>query len=152
MDLMRWEGPRGADLWDAFEGMQGQLDRALELFRVPEASGLFDRDRVPAADLSEDREGYLLVVDLPGVDRKDLEVSVAGDLLTVKGDKKADLEGGKPRIFRKETWVGSFARTLGLPADADASRIEAELKDGVLKVRIPKREETKPRLITVAAH
>lgn len=151
MDLMRWEGPRGADLWDAFEGMQGQLDRALDLFRVPEASGLFDRDRVPAADLVEDKEGYLLVVDLPGVDRKDLEVSVAGGLLTVKGDKKADLDSGKLRFFRKETWVGSFARTLSLPADAMPEAIGAELANGVLKVRIPKREEARPRLITVAA-
>jgi HSP20 family protein len=148
--MMKWEGPRGVDLWDAFDGMRGDLDRALDLFRVPEAAGLFDRDRAPAIDLVEDAEGYRIVADLPGVDRKDLEVSMTGSLLTIKGEKKADMDSGKRKFFRRETWVGSFMRTIDLPSDVDPEKVSAELKDGVLSVRIAKREEAKPRLVSVS--
>ena len=77
-------------------------------------------------------------------------MSVAGSLLTIKGEKKADQDSTKRRVFRKETWVGSFKRTVDLPAQIDAGKIAAELKDGVLAVRIAKREEAKTRLIEVA--
>lgn len=113
-------------------------------------SGLFDRDRAPAIDLIEDAEGYRIIADLPGIDRKDLEVSVTGSLLTIKGEKKADMEGGKRKFFRRETWVGSFMRTIDLPSDVDPEKVNAELKDGVLRIRVAKREEAKPRLVSVS--
>ncbi len=149
MDLVKWERPAPLDLWDAFEGLRGELDRALDPFRSPDAAGLFDRASAPAVDVIETDEEYIVVADLPGVDRKDLELSVTGSLMSIKGDKKAELESEKKRIFRKETWVGSFSRTINLPAQVDSGRIEAELKDGVLTVRLAKREEAKTKLITV---
>jgi HSP20 family protein len=149
MDLVKWENPAPKDIWDAFDGLRGELDRALDPFRSPDAAGLLDRRTAPAIDVIETEEEYLVIADLPGVDRKDLEVSVTGSLLSIKGDKKAEKESDKKRIFRKETWVGSFSRTIDLPAQIDAGKIGAELRDGVLTVRIAKREEAKTRLITV---
>lgn len=150
MDIMKWEGPRTTDLWDAFDGMRGELDRALDLFRTPESAGLFDREIAPAIDLIEAGDGYEVKADLPGVNKKDLEISIAGTLLTIKGDKKAEVGGEKRKFFRKETWVGSFMRTLNLPSDIDPEKVSAELKDGVLSVKIPKVEAAKPRLVSVS--
>jgi len=102
----------------------------------------------PAVDLLENAEGYVLYFDIPGVDKKDLELTVENNVLTVKGDKKEPKEGG--RFFRKETWTGSFQRTVSLPQAADPDKVRAELLDGVLTVTIGKREELKPRQIAVA--
>lgn len=149
MDLTRWERPAPKDLWDAFEDFRGEMGRRLDLFDRPEATGLFDRTMAPAVDVVETGEEFLIVADLPGVDRKDLELSVTGSLLSIKGEKKGDPGTEKRKIFRKETWAGSFARTIDLPADIDADKVSAELADGVLSVRVPKREEAKTKLVNV---
>jgi HSP20 family protein len=150
MDLVKWDSPAPMDVWDAFDGLRGELDRALDPFRIPSVAGLLDRTTAPAVDVLETEEEYLVMADLPGVDKRDLEVSVTGSLLSIKGDKKGERDSEKRKIFRKETWIGSFSRTIDLPAQIDAGKITAELKDGVLTVRIAKREEAKTKLITVA--
>lgn len=149
MDLMKWEGQRMPDLWNAFDSMRSDLDRALDFFTFPESAGIYDHARAPAVDVIERPEEYEVVADLPGVGRKDLEVSITGSILTIKGDKKAEIEGGKRRFFRRETWIGSFARTIDLPDRVDPASVKAELKDGVLRVRIGKREEAKQRIVSV---
>lgn len=110
-------------------------------------AGLFDEALAPAIDLVERDDGYTLYVDLPGVDKKDLELSVENNVLSLKGEKKENREGTK--FFRKETWNGAFRRTISLPQAADSQKVSAELKDGVLVVTIGKKEELKPRQITV---
>jgi len=151
MDLVKWDSPAPTDLWEAFDGLRGELDRALDPFRIPSVAGLLDRTTAPAVDVLETEDEYLVLADLPGVDKRDLEVSVTGSLLSIKGDKKGERDSEKRKIFRKETWVGSFSRTIDLPAQIDAGKISAELKDGVLTVRIAKREEAKTKLIAIAA-
>jgi len=125
------------------------MDRALDLFKVPEVAGLLDRTLAPPIDVIETDEEYLVVADLPGVDRRDIELSVTGSLLCVKGEKKQEKGGERRKVFRRETWTGGFSRTIDLPAQVDSGRIDAELKDGVLTVRVAKREEAKTRLISV---
>ncbi|HOX48199.1 MAG TPA: Hsp20/alpha crystallin family protein [Spirochaetia bacterium] len=149
MDLAKWGAPATRDLWEAFDGLRGDMDRALDFFSLPDAAGLLDRTTAPAVDIVETEEEYLVVADLPGVDKRDLEVSVTGSLLAIKGVKKAEGNSGKRKVFRKETWVGSFSRTIDLPAEIDPGKIKAELKDGVLALRIAKREEAKTKLIAV---
>ena len=149
MDLAKWGAPTTRDLWEAFDGLRGDMDRALDFFSLPDAAGLLDRTTAPAVDIVETEEEYLVVADLPGVDKRDLEVSVTGSLLAIKGVKKAEGNSEKRKVFRKETWVGSFSRTIDLPAEIDPGKIKAELKDGVLALRIAKREEAKTRLIAV---
>jgi len=131
---------------DELDRLQRQLGRFFDFGF--ENSGLFDRSMAPAVDFVENGEGYTLYFDLPGVDKKDLELTVENNVLTVKGDKKEPKENG--RFFRKETWAGSFRRTVSLPPAADPEKVRAELLDGVLTVTIGKREELKPRQIAVA--
>lgn len=149
MDLAKWGAPATRDLWEAFDGLRGDMDRALDFFSLPDAAGLLDKTTAPAVDIVETEEEYLVLVDLPGVDKRDLEVSVTGSLLAIKGVKKAEGNSDKRKVFRKETWVGSFSRTIDLPAEIDPGKIKAELKDGVLALRIAKREEAKTKLIAV---
>jgi len=150
MDLMKWEDRAPKDLWDAFAGLRSEMDRAMDLFRLPDASGLLDRTTAPAVDVLETDEDFVVVADLPGVKREDLELSVAGTLLTIKGDKKSEVPSEKRKVFRKETWVGSFTRTIDLPVEIDQDEVKAELKDGVLTVRVAKRDEAKTRTIAVS--
>jgi HSP20 family protein len=135
------------NVWDPV----GELDRIRreidEMFdpaaRRFFSDGLFDREFSPAMDVVENEDGFLVSVDLPGVDRKDLEISVADNVLTIKGEKK------ESKLYRKETWEGSFQRTLSLPHGVDANKIDAKMRDGVLAISLPKKEEAKPKQIAV---
>lgn len=112
--------------------------------------GLFDRSLTPALDLVESADGYTLQVDLPGVERKDIALTVENNVLTVEGEKKASVDHDKKHFFRRETWSGSFRRTVSLPIAADSENVKAEFKNGVLTVNVGKKEELKPRQIAVA--
>lgn len=138
---------RNRDLaMDAFEELSRFFDLGWD------NAGLYDHALSPTVDLVETEDGYTLMADLPGVDKKDLELSVENNVLTIKGEKKTGTEEKKEkRFFRRETWAGSFRRTISLPAAADSSNVNAQLKNGVLTVTIGKREELKPRQIPVKA-
>jgi HSP20 family protein len=140
-------------MWDPV----GELDRIRreidEMFdpaaRRFFSDGLFDRDFSPAMDVVENDDGYLVSIDLPGVDKKDLEISVADNVLTIKGEKKDAGERKDGKFYRKESWEGSFQRTLSLPHGVDAGKIDAKMRDGVLAISLPKSEEAKPKQIAV---
>jgi len=87
--------------------------------------------------------------DLPGVKLDDLELTVASGVLTLKGEKKLPERNERSRVYREEIWAGRFQRTISLPGEVDAEKVTADLADGVLAVALPKREESKPRQITV---
>jgi HSP20 family protein len=110
------DSPAPTDLWEAFDGLRGELDRALDPFRIPSVSGLLDRTTAPAVDVIETEDEYVVKADLPGVDKRDLEVSVTGSLLSIRGEKMGERDAEKRKVFRKETWAGSFSRTIDLPA------------------------------------
>jgi HSP20 family protein len=149
MELAKWESPAPKDLWDAFENFRGEMGKSLDLWSLPDVAGIFDRTTAPAVDVMETGEEYLVFADLPGVERKELEVNVTGSLLTIKGKKSGEGGSDRRKVFRKETWAGEFSRTLDLPSDIDADKVLAELKDGVLSLRIPKKEESRTRTISV---
>lgn len=159
MDIARREKRGNArSLWDPV----GELDRVRreidDMFgagtnRILSSDrlgrGLFDRQVSPALDVVERDEDYVIVVDLPGVDEGDLDVTVANNVVTLKGEKKTSREEKQGKVYRKETWEGSFQRTVGLPKGTDSSQIEAHMQNGVLQLRVPKREEAKARQIAV---
>jgi HSP20 family protein len=149
MNLEKWKGAAPSDFWDAFDSLRGEMERALDPFKLPDAAGLLDRTTAPAVDVIETEDAYQVLADLPGVRRDDLELSVTGTILSIKGDKKAETSSEKKKFFRKETWLGSFSRTIDLPARIDPEKVSAELKDGVLVVRVAKREEAKTKQISV---
>jgi len=132
-----------------FDRLQREINRLFDFDDAPDYSGLFDRTASPAIDVVESGDEYQVLCDLPGVEQKDIALSIENNILTIKGEKKANRADKNAKVFRNEVWVGGFQRTLSLPNTIEAERIEAELKDGILKVRLPKREEVKPKQISV---
>jgi HSP20 family protein len=104
----------------------------------------------PLVDVFEDAEGVTLKVELPEVDAKDVEIQVEGNTLTLKGERKLEREDKRDGYHRIERTYGAFSRTFTLPNTVDVEHITAESKDGVLRVLLPKKAETKPRQIKVA--
>src|SRR5919205_2767137 len=106
----------------------------------------FERaDWTPASDIYETESGYVIAMDLPGIDREALELDVDENRLVVKGTR----EVAESRQHRTERPRGKFLRTFSVPASVDQANIGAEYKDGVLQIRLPKRSEQKPKRIDI---
>ena len=152
MDLMSW-GNGSVDPFRTFETLQEEINRLIDDFRDGEQAphGLFERAFSPAVDVLETEDAFEVLCDLPGAELKDVETTLSGNVLTIKGERKSSSESTSGRSFSTETRGGTFQRTIQLPLVVDAEKIEAVLKDGVLRVTLPKHEELKPRQITVKA-
>jgi len=143
MTLVRWNPIRDLAAME--------IDRLERMF-----TGAFDRDVfggqnwMPAIDLYEDAKGeYVLKAELPGIRREDVKVSMEGQALTIEAERHIDTEVQRDRYHRIERGYGQFRRTFTLPTTVDAGQISASYQDGLLTVRLPRREETKPRQIEV---
>ena len=114
--------------------------------------GMFEAT-FPTADVVEGEKDYKITAELPGMSEKDLEIALAGDVLTLKGEKKEEHEEKGQNRYVSERRYGSFQRSFALPEDADPEKIEAAFKNGVLTVTLPKRPEAqaKQRKIEVKA-
>ena len=104
---------------------------------------------VPAVELSENDDHYTITVELPGVAKEDVEVELREGMLIVHGEKRNEREEQRDRGRYLERSYGSFSRTFVVPPDADAERMDASFKDGVLKIRIPRSEQSRPRQIQI---
>ena len=142
--------------WTPFRDMESMFDRYTNLFdRMP--SVLDDEMRVkgfdwrPTVDISETRKHYVIRVDLPEVDKEDVNVSIENGMVTISGERRFEKEEDTETTHRVESMYGKFSRSFTLPADVDETDISAKSKNGVLKVRIPKIEQQKeePKKITV---
>ena len=152
MDIVR---RNSGGMWDPI-GELDRIRREIDEMFDPNASrffspdrGIFDREVSPALDVVERENDYLVSVDLPGVDQKDLDITVANNVLTLRGEKKESRELKEGKVFRKESWEGSFQRTVSLPGGISVDQISARMHDGVLEITVPKTEEAKPRQIAV---
>jgi len=134
-----------------FDRLRDEIDQLFEMPRLPTVRGLFDRPVSPAIDVTEDANQFSVVCDVPGLKREDVEITLAQGVLTIRGEKKAPKRGAGARSYREEIWEGRFQRTVSLPAEVDIAKVTADLKDGVLTVALPKREEAKPKQITIQA-
>jgi len=123
----------------------------INLGSILESQGLFDRRVSPAIDVVEYSDRFTVECDLPGIDQKDIDVSIASGVLTIKGEKKTEKKSEKSKVYKKETWEGSFQRTVSLPTGVDGDKVEATFADGVLKINLPKREEAKTKKIELKA-
>lgn len=103
----------------------------------------------PAVDISEDDDAYHVTVELPGSSKNDITVEVKDDVLTVRGEKKSERQDRKEQPRRVERFYGAFSRSFTLPPNAASDRIAASFENGVLALSIPKREEAKPRVVSV---
>jgi HSP20 family protein len=109
---------------------------------------------VPRIDVEEDDDGYEISVELPGMKQEDIQVELNQNVLTITGEKRASFDdrGEKKRRSRwSERSYGRFTRAFTLPPDADADELEARFSDGVLAIRLPKSEESRPRTIEISS-
>jgi HSP20 family protein len=103
----------------------------------------------PAVDIKEETDRFLITADLPGVDPKDIEITMDAGVLTIKGERQSETRDDKDGYKRVERVSGAFYRRFSLPDTADAERIVAKGKDGVLEITLPKHEKLQPRKIEV---
>jgi HSP20 family protein len=148
MALIRWSPRR--DLWDPFSGLAEIQDEVHRLFgtslrRQNGFEGIFS----PDVDVVVEKDNVLVKADLPGLGKDDISVTLQDNYLTIKGEKKHEVEQKEANYFLSERVHGSFMRTIELTVAVDAARIDARYKDGVLHVTLPKTEEAKPKQIEV---
>lgn len=148
--LTAWDPFGEVEPWsNLFEGLSGRFPRLVdELFRERAWPGR-GRGFLPALDVSDNEQQYTLSVELPGVRKEDVHIELQEGMLTVRGEKKSEREEKKEQSRYVERSYGSFTRSLRIPPDADADRLAASFKDGVLTITIPKSEEAKPRTIAI---
>ena len=147
--LTRYPG----DVLAGFDALSRTMDQLLGLGAYPSSIRAAGRGAFPALNMGTTEQALEIYAFAPGIDPAKLEVSVDKGLLTVAGERADDLpaEDEKTAIYARERFTGAFRRVVSLPEECDAARVEASYRDGVLKIVIPKREESKPRRINVTA-
>ncbi len=133
--------------------LRREMDRLWEEFFGPRGLGLrpWEGEWAPAIDVSETPDKVVIKAEVPGIDPQEINITLAGDVLTIKGEKKSEREETKESYHMVERSYGSFARSLTLPAAVDQDRIDAKYEKGVLTVTCPKKEEAKPKAIEIKA-
>jgi HSP20 family protein len=146
MAIVRWEPLR------EFSTLQNEMNRLFNtVFDAPAGNGggTTLRRWMPAMDLVETEDHFVLRADLPGLSEDDVTIEVEDRVLTISGERKAEHEVSKEGYHRVERAFGSFSRALTLPEGVDADTVAATFDRGVLEVRIPKPEQRKPRKVTI---
>jgi HSP20 family protein len=154
MAILRWR-PMGQSVerWDPFREVgdfQSEFNRVFD--------GVFGRagnmpggDRVwaPAVDMYETKDDLVVTAELPGVNEKDVQLSITGDVLSLRGERTLNQETQQESFHRGERWYGRFERHLSLPISVQADKVKATYRDGVLTITLPKAEEIKPKSIKI---
>jgi HSP20 family protein len=103
----------------------------------------------PSCDIYEEGDSIVVKAELPGVEKSDIDVQVENNVLTLRGERKREKEVKSENLYRTERFYGAFSRSFTLPVTVDTEKIQAEYKDGVLQVTLPKVDAAKPRRINV---
>ena len=146
--LTRWEPFR------EFSTMQDRMNRMNRLFREsynPEVAddSLTTTSFAPPVDIYEDEHNITLKLEVPGIDEKDIDVSVENSTLTVHGERKIEKEEKEENFRRIERQYGSFTRSFTLPSSVDSGQVSAHYDKGILKIKVAKKAEAKPKQIKV---
>jgi HSP20 family protein len=142
--------------WDPFKDLLSLQDRMNRLFDEsvrnvkPGDEALSSAIWSPAVDIYETDDEVVVKAELPEVDQKDIDIQIESNTITLRGERKFNKETKKENFHRIERAYGSFSRSFTLPGTIDQEKIRADYKDGILKISMPKREETKPKQIKVA--
>lgn len=143
-------------VWNPLKEMENMLDR----YSRATGRGMASTDTElgfaewsPTVDIEENDDNYLIVADVPGVEKKDIDVRLENSVLSISGEKKVEKETGKgTKSHRSERFCGSFSRRFTLPTAIRADKVGASYKDGVLSLTIPKAEEAKAKAIDIKVH
>lgn len=147
MNLIDWKKPGFNSSLSELDLLQNELSKFFDTDFMD--SRFFGRNSVPAVDFAEDDDNFYLFMDIPGVDKKDIDLTISRNVLIIKGEKKNLKNVDQEKVYHNEIWYGTFERSITLPDMADDSNVKADLKDGVLVVTIAKKESVKPRQIEV---
>jgi HSP20 family protein len=133
--------------WSPLTRLRDRLD---QLFDYPswEETPFFE-GWAPTVDIREDKDKLFVEAELPGMKKEDISLSMHENTLVISGERKCEQENKEGDIYRCERYYGKFHRSIGLPFAVDASKIQAQYRDGVLKVTLPKSEAAKPKQIEV---
>lgn len=148
MTLVRFLPGRGRDLTTFRSEMDQLFDSFFSnrpFYSDTGVAGLM----APPVDVEETAEGYVFRADLPGMTDKDVKVSLVGDTLTLRGERKRETESESGNVHRTERVFGAFERTFTLPAPVRGDQVRASYRNGVLEIRVPKAEEARVREIEV---
>lgn len=149
MALIQWR-----EVADPFAELREFQERIHRLFDARGGGGLFSVERgtstFPPLDIREDAENVYVVAEVPGVAQDAIDLTITGDTLSIKGERKGP-EVAEESYHRRERTYGHFNRLVSLPDRVEADRIRATLKDGILSIVLPKAESAKPRQIKVAS-
>jgi len=153
MTLLRWQKPE-VPRWSPFRhlsSLRDEIDRPFDspLAELTERSHQFLSGWMPAIDVYEDKDNLYLKVELPGMNKEDIEISIHEGVFTLAGERKQDSKYNDAEVYRSERFLGRFQRTLTLPTLVSADKVKATYKDGLLNVVLPKAEESKPKHIEV---
>jgi HSP20 family protein len=149
MALIRWEPTR------ELSSLQGEMNRLFSAFfddpgQANGGTGMVNR-WIPAMDLVEQDEHYVLRADLPGMREDDVNIELENNVLSISGERKHESAEESKGYYRLERASGAFSRSLTLPEGVDAEAIAASFQDGVLELRIPKPEQRKPHRVRISA-
>jgi HSP20 family protein len=153
MAVERWR-PFGTSVarWEPVQGLgdiQQEMNRLFDsFFGRPSMAQATERIWIPLVDLHETKDDVVVTFEVPGVREKEIHLSITGDLLTVRGERKWEREQ-EATFHRVERAYGKFERTVPLPVPVQSAKVKATYRDGLLEVTLPKAEEVKPREIKV---
>jgi HSP20 family protein len=151
MSIIRWNPTRElASFPSDIFSMQREMNRMFDnFFRGADEPGLLNGSWLPAVDVAEEENEYVVKVELPGVNKDDVKITLESNILTVRGEKKAEKETKDKNYHRMERSYGSFQRSFTLPTSVKNDKIDAQYRDGILSITLPKAEEAKPKQIEV---
>ena len=142
--------------WDLFEDLRAAQDEMLRATRGQGwrpgqqfSSGTTPAAWMPAVDISERKDAYLVTAELPGVKASEVEITFEDGLLTIQGERHFAHDSAEEKMHRTERFYGAFRRSITLPSHVEADKIEASAQDGVLQIMVPKAPEVRPKRIKV---
>lgn len=135
------------EIWDPFRGMRDFI--RWDPFGSTFLSFPVEQTLAPAFEVKETKDGFEFKADVPGIDAKDLDVKLTNNRLTVSGKREAEKSDKGDTYYTYERSYGSFTRSFTVPEGINADAIHADLKDGVLKINLPKKPEAKPRQVQI---
>ena len=138
--------PRTSDVW----GLQSDINRLFDAFMSPLDTSYTKEVMVPKLDVAELKNKFEIKAELPGMDEKDINLSIEDGLLTISGEKKEETEENDKGYYLKECSYGTFTRSVRLPDNIADDKIEAKFKKGVLTIDLPKKAITPPKTRKIA--
>lgn len=153
MELIRYQNPELTS-WPSLDRWMSLRDDLNSLFELPFGSSFGRAGQLfsgwsPALDLYQSNDNVVAIIELPGMRKEDIEISLHDGALTISGERRRETSDGE-NTERTERYIGKFRRSITLPARVDANKVSATYQDGILTVTLPKAEEAKPKQIPVS--